>query len=220
MSSAAFAYSAKSAEAFRTISEVAQDLDVPQHVLRFWESRFAQVRPVKRAGGRRYYRPEDVDLLKGIQALLYTDGLTIKGVQKVLKERGLRHVAELGRGNTPPPQTLVIERPVVVEKIVYVEKPAAQPAKKPKAPHLRPVPNAMSLPFFDQGGFNLPESAVVSEPAPEPAAIVMEPMIEAVEMPPEPEMGLLDDERDRLDELLDELMGLKARLQAAREPEN
>ena len=132
MSSAAFAYPQKSAEAFRTISEVATELDVPQHVLRFWESRFAQIKPVKRAGGRRYYRPEDVDLLRGIRALLYTDGLTIRGVQKVLKERGLRHVAELGRGDTPPPQTLVIERPVVVEKIVYVEKPVAPPAKKPR----------------------------------------------------------------------------------------
>jgi DNA-binding transcriptional MerR regulator len=88
---------AKSAEAFRTISEVATDLDVPQHVLRFWETRFVQVKPVKRAGGRRYYRPEDVDLLRGIRSLLYSDGFTIKGVQKVLRERGLRHVAEIGR---------------------------------------------------------------------------------------------------------------------------
>jgi DNA-binding transcriptional MerR regulator len=90
--------SGKSAEAFRTISEVAGDLDVPQHVLRFWETRFAQVKPVKRAGGRRYYRPEDVDLLRGIRSLLYAEGFTIKGVQKVLRERGLRHVAEIGRG--------------------------------------------------------------------------------------------------------------------------
>ncbi|HEY8948278.1 MAG TPA: MerR family transcriptional regulator [Rhizomicrobium sp.] len=89
----------KSAEAFRTISEVAFDLDVPQHVLRFWETRFAQVKPIKRAGGRRYYRPEDVDLLRGIRALLYAEGFTIKGVQKVLRERGLRHVAEIGRGD-------------------------------------------------------------------------------------------------------------------------
>jgi DNA-binding transcriptional MerR regulator len=88
----------KSAEAFRTISEVACELDVPQHVLRFWETRFAQVKPVKRAGGRRYYRPEDVDLLRGIRSLLYADGFTIKGVQKVLRERGLRHVAQIGRG--------------------------------------------------------------------------------------------------------------------------
>jgi len=88
----------KSPEAFRTISEVSVDLEVPQHVLRFWESRFAQVKPVKRAGGRRYYRPEDVDLLRGIRALLYAEGLTIKGVQKVLRDRGHRYVAEIGRG--------------------------------------------------------------------------------------------------------------------------
>ncbi|HSC19200.1 MAG TPA: MerR family transcriptional regulator [Rhizomicrobium sp.] len=87
----------KSPEAFRTISEVATELDVPQHVLRFWETRFAQIRPVKRAGGRRYYRPEDVDLLRGIRALLYSDGYTIKGVQKILREQGVRHVAEVGR---------------------------------------------------------------------------------------------------------------------------
>lgn len=199
---------AKSAEAFRTISEVATDLDVPQHVLRFWESRFAQIRPVKRAGGRRYYRPDDVDLLKGIRSLLYVDGLTIKGVQKVLKERGLRHVTEVGRGNAPPPQTLVIERPVVVEKIVYVEKPTPAPqpvpAKKSRA-HLRPVPDAMSLPFFDA-----PEVAaapVIKEP---PAAVI-EPVIEAVET------GLGNVEREKLDALLDELMTLKSRLQAARE---
>ena len=78
----------KSPEAFRTISEVAEALDVPPHVLRFWETRFAQVKPVKRGGGRRYYRPEDVRLLRGIRGLLYDDGMTIKGVQKILRERG------------------------------------------------------------------------------------------------------------------------------------
>lgn len=90
----------KSADAFRTISEVAADLDVPQHVLRFWEGRFSQVRPVKRAGGRRYYRPDDVDLLRGIRALLYADGLTIKGVQKILRDQGVRYVTDIGRGDT------------------------------------------------------------------------------------------------------------------------
>jgi DNA-binding transcriptional MerR regulator len=99
----------KSPEAFRTISEVAGELDVPQHVLRFWESRFAQIKPIKRAGGRRYYRPEDVDLLRGIRALLYTDGFTIKGVQKVLRERGLRHVAELGRTVSGVPLAVIAE---------------------------------------------------------------------------------------------------------------
>ncbi len=76
----------KSASAFRTISEVADELDVPQHVLRFWETRFAQIRPLKRAGGRRYYRPEDVDLLRRIRGLLYQQGYTIKGVQKLLRD--------------------------------------------------------------------------------------------------------------------------------------
>ena len=76
----------KSAAAFRTISEVSHDLDVPQHVLRFWESKFTPVRPLKRGGGRRYYRPEDVDLLRRIRNLLYTDGYTIKGVQRLLRE--------------------------------------------------------------------------------------------------------------------------------------
>jgi len=80
----------KSAAAFRTISEVASDLDVPSHVLRFWESKFAQVRPLKRGGGRRYYRPEDVELLRRIRQLLYEDGYTIKGVQKLLRDGGLR----------------------------------------------------------------------------------------------------------------------------------
>jgi len=80
---------AKSATAFRTISEVASELDLPQHVLRFWESKFTTVRPLKRAGGRRYYRPEDINLLRRIRNLLYDDGYTIKGVQKLLREGGV-----------------------------------------------------------------------------------------------------------------------------------
>ena len=88
----------KSPEAFRTISEVAVELDVPQHVLRFWETKFPHLKPLKRAGGRRYYRPEDLDLLRGIRSLLYNDGLTIKGAQKILREQGPRYVMELGRG--------------------------------------------------------------------------------------------------------------------------
>ena len=87
----------KAPDAFRTISEVSESLDVPQHVLRFWEAKFAQVKPLKRAGGRRYYRPDDIDLLKGIRALLYNEGFTIKGVQKVLREQGAKQVAEIGR---------------------------------------------------------------------------------------------------------------------------
>lgn len=82
--------SAKSAEAFRTISEVSDILEVPQHVLRFWEGKFSQIKPMKRGGNRRYYRPEDLELLRAITHLLYTDGYTIKGVQKLLRENGVR----------------------------------------------------------------------------------------------------------------------------------
>ncbi len=87
----------KAPEAFRTISEVAEELAVPKHVLRFWEAKFAQLKPMKRGGGRRYYRPEDVALLRGIRFLLYNDGYTIRGVQKILREHGPRFVMDYRR---------------------------------------------------------------------------------------------------------------------------
>jgi DNA-binding transcriptional MerR regulator len=89
----------KAPDAFRTISEVAQDLDIPQHVLRFWETRFAQIKPMKRSGGRRYYRPDDVDLLRGIRRLLYGEGYTIRGVQRILKEHGVKAVQAIADQN-------------------------------------------------------------------------------------------------------------------------
>ena len=89
----------KSPEAFRTISEVSRDLSLPQHVLRFWETKFAQIKPIKRGGGRRYYRPEDVKLLRGIKSLLYNDGYTIRGVQKVIKENGTRQSLDINQKN-------------------------------------------------------------------------------------------------------------------------
>lgn len=88
----------KSSQAFRTISEVGDELDIPAHVLRFWETKFPQLNPMKRGGGRRYYRPADVALLKGIRVALYDHGLTIKGLQKLFRERGHRHVVALGEG--------------------------------------------------------------------------------------------------------------------------
>ena len=88
----------KSPDAFRTISEAADELDLPQHVLRFWETRFSTIKPLKRGGGRRYYRPEDVLLLKGIRHLLYDQGFTIKGVQRILKDQGIRYVIGIGEG--------------------------------------------------------------------------------------------------------------------------
>ena len=129
----------KSPEAFRTISEVAVELDIPQHVLRFWESRFAQVRPVKRAGGRRYYRPEDIDLLRGIRTLLYREGFTIKGAQKVIRDRGIRHVAEIGRAAAPatveplrpqaaPPSAVIDDTPRHARAVlVTLERAHAEP---------------------------------------------------------------------------------------------
>lgn len=93
----------KSADAFRTISEVATALDVPQHVLRFWESKFSQVRPLKRGGGRRYYRPEDVELLQTIRGLLYDDGYTIKGVQKLFRDGTLKPQRRSAKAADPAP---------------------------------------------------------------------------------------------------------------------
>ncbi len=91
--------SSKAPEAFRTISEVSKDLSLPQHVLRFWETKFVQIKPIKRGGGRRYYRPEDVLLLRGIKSLLYNDGYTIRGVQKVIKEIGTKKLLNIQTKN-------------------------------------------------------------------------------------------------------------------------
>jgi len=97
----------KAPDAFRTISEVADEIDVPQHVLRFWESRFSHIRPMKRGGGRRYYRPDDIDLLRGIRHLLYGEGYTIRGVQRILREHGAAFVQNVWRvGAEPPPPPL------------------------------------------------------------------------------------------------------------------
>lgn len=131
----------KSAEAFRTISEVAEVLATPAHVLRFWESRFTQIRPVKRAGGRRYYRPADVALLGGIKRLLHEDGLTIRGVQKILREHGVRHVAQLSG--------LTLEAaPDLAEAVPHGAGPAITPPATgawPEAPTPDPAAEALGL---------------------------------------------------------------------------
>jgi len=106
----------KGPEAFRTIGEVAGEIELPRHVLRFWETKFAQIRPLKRGGGRRFYRPQDVDLLRGIRQLLYGDGLTIKGVQKILRQHGVAYVMAVGRG-----EALAIDPPADVDAYVYPE---------------------------------------------------------------------------------------------------
>jgi len=157
----------KSPDAFRTISEVAADLDVPQHVLRFWETKFTQIKPLKRGGGRRYYRPEDVDLLRGIRTLLYHDGYTIKGVQKVFREQGVRHVSEIGR-----------------------EEYEAELAEAAAASD---VPEQASIAGIEQPG----QSQHVA-PAP---------------FPPTP---LSEDQQIELELMLEELEGLRAKLENAR----
>lgn len=127
----------KSADAFRTISEVAEWLDLPTHVLRFWESKFSQIKPVKRAGGRRYYRPRDMQLIGGLKTLLHDDGMTIRGAQKLLKENGVQHVIDL----SPPleagleveldPTETATEAPVeMVDLTADVEIDAAQETKQ------------------------------------------------------------------------------------------
>jgi DNA-binding transcriptional MerR regulator len=93
----------KAPDAFRTISEVAEELDLPQHVLRFWETRFRDIKPMKRGGGRRYYRPDDVELLRGIRHLLYGEGYTIRGVQRILREQGAKFVQVVWQEGAPQP---------------------------------------------------------------------------------------------------------------------
>lgn len=175
----------KSPEAFRTISEVAAVLDVPQHVLRFWESRFSQIRPVKRAGGRRYYRPEDVDLLRGIQKLLYGEGYTIKGVQKLLREHGPRFAVEIGRGGEVPANAAKAPLKPTPKVPAQEAKPAAPKRKDDDMPSL-----------FSRIEITLPSHKAVSDrAAPAPA--------------------LTEENREKLEILLAELLALKRRFRDA-----
>ena len=146
----------KAPDAFRTISEVADYLETPSHVLRFWETRFPQVKPVKGAGGRRYYRPSDVALLAGIRQLLHNDGMTIRGVQKILRDQGVRHVTELGAAahgeDLPPPEALSdLLPPVRPPAEVVALRPAAPP--EPEPADLAPLAGleASDLPLEAQG---------------------------------------------------------------------
>ena len=139
----------KSPDAFRTISEAAEELDVPQHVLRFWETRFPQIKPMKRAGGRRYYRPADIDLLKGIRSLLYTDGYTIRGLQRILKEDGVAYVGGIGRGEiTARKRDLELDgapRPGQAQLAPRIVKPAPSLGK---APLVRPTGSVGEAPVI------------------------------------------------------------------------
>ncbi|MEJ0096725.1 MAG: MerR family transcriptional regulator [Bauldia sp.] len=193
----------KGPEAFRTISEVAEELDLPQHVLRFWETRFAFIRPMKRGGGRRYYRPDDVDLLRGIRALLYGEGYTIRGVQRILKEQGPRFVIAAARGELsaiPPPADEdaapqsgpASEAPDDAgEEDAIADPPRATSRAGNGAPHIEPT--------FDPREFRTPSS----------------PSANGTHRPARPG-GLSPDELRRLQATLSDLLELKRLLDQAR----
>jgi DNA-binding transcriptional MerR regulator len=152
--------------AFRTISEVAEDLDLPQHVLRFWETRFSQIKPLKRGGGRRYYRPDDVELLRGIRHLLYGEGYTIRGVQRILKEEGVGFVQAVWRGEGGDPQADDDDDrappPAPRPPAAAVEPPPHHPRPEPppsRPTALQPRPASPSPP---------PSSSPPPSPRPEP----------------------------------------------------
>ena len=133
---------AKSRDAFRTISEVSTVLDTPTHVLRFWESKFTQIKPVKRAGGRRYYRPEDISLLAGIKVLLHDQGMTIKGAQKLLRESGVKHVMALGNAQDDAAQETTASMPIVDAAKIETQMPPTEAT----APLLRDEPTPQPAP--------------------------------------------------------------------------
>lgn len=158
----------KSPDAFRTITEVAEWLDTPAHVLRFWESRFSQIKPVKRAGGRRYYRPTDMLLLGGIKKLLHDDGTTIKGAQKILREQGIKHVQSL---SIPVSVQVTIKRKSQAEP---AESATQDKAKTPPQPTAAPAPEADSVSAMSLSANRprvKPRTPVESESQPEPEVV-------------------------------------------------
>ena len=181
----------KSPEAFRTIGEAAQELGVPQHVLRFWETKFGHVRPMKRAGGRRYYRPADIELLKGVRGLLYDQGYTIKGVQKLFRDQGPKFVCEHGQSGESPLASIDVEgAPANGFHGPEDDNPSVAPASSPASER---------------------QPAVAVEPAAaQPAKL---PPDEAVPGPGEG--GLSAKTRERLSIVLERLQSAKARLNAA-----
>ncbi len=210
----------KSPEAFRTISEVAEVLETPAHVLRFWETRFPQIKPVKRAGGRRYYRPSDVALLEGIKQLLHAEGMTIRGVQKVLREQGIRHVA--GLVDEPSDEQVALEvalADLVDDTPTVLEPPAAEEATvtslQDAIARLRDEP-APPAPSQQAGLWDVPATPAPVEAPLRPAA--------TTEMPSGPTMAARLRARrepmvdDSLPELHARLVALRNRMATAGRP--
>ena len=177
----------KSPDAFRTISDAAEVLDLPQHVLRFWETRFSTIKPLKRGGGRRYYRPEDVTLLKGIRHLLYDQGFTIKGVQRILKDQGVRYVIGIGEGRPIEASASLVAVDDLPEDTDFVAESAVVPE----------TDAAVAVEGREVGaprGLKLPSFRTPAKPA-----------------------GLTAADREKLSEVLRELLDCKRLLERARE---
>ena len=184
----------KAPGAFRTISEVADEIDVPQHVLRFWESRFTQIRPMKRGGGRRFYRPEDVDLLRGVRHLLYGEGYTIRGVQRILREQGAAFVQSIWRSGAELP-------PVDVEDV----------DEDDDAEIAAPARSEPDLSVFAAPAQRLAESAPQERPSER-----REPTLTATaSAAPAKPAGISGDERRKLRAALDELVACNRLLEVA-----
>ncbi|MEZ5785929.1 MAG: MerR family transcriptional regulator [Xanthobacteraceae bacterium] len=204
----------KAPDAFRTISEVAAELDLPQHVLRFWESRFPQIKPMKRGGGRRYYRPDDVELLRGIRHLLYGQGYTIRGVQRILREQGPRFVQSVWQEGAPQPEPAaepdVGEAEVADAEAFAAELPTAGEAEAEGA-----LPPEADLPLPMEATRREPTFApIVPHESADAVAAPIQPQVEAEagnghDRPamPEPKRaaGLPDVDRERLAAALQEL---------------
>ncbi len=209
----------KAPDAFRTISEVSDWLETPAHVLRFWESKFSQVKPVKRAGGRRYYRPDDMRLLGGIKQLLHNDGLTIKGVQKILREHGIKHVTELSPEvtDTPAPGQKASR---ASDMDTLTDQIAKQVASTAKAQEIPSAPEPLKLGELQQ---SKADTAAVQEAAQEPdqglgderqEALLLQPE-DAAEQPAATEEDAHEAEAEQISELYGRLKSLRRRMQEA-----
>lgn len=184
----------KAPDAFRTISEVADELDLPQHVLRFWESRFPHIKPMKRGGGRRYYRPDDIDLLRGVRHLLYGEGYTIRGVQRILREEGVAFVQKAWRGGSalPPPDPEDAEEPGASADAATAEAPDAAPDDDA----------AQEQPSI----FSFLSAHAEDRAVPQAAATRREPTLMP---PPVVPPRLADEDRRKLEAVLDDLMACR-----------
>ena len=188
----------KTTRAFRTISEAGEELGLQPHVLRFWESKFSNIKPIKRGGGRRFYRPEDIEFIRGIKKLLHDEKHPIKDVQKLIKKKGAMRVVELGRSlEKAARERNVAETDLLPTRIKTAEKPKAR--TKSRAPLLKPKKR-------------------IAEPTPAPAPPPMPPpMPVAAASEPAPAMGLSASDRDALEDALKKLQALKAKLSGFRE---